>query len=432
MKRLIVIMICILSQFTHAASFQNLEQWQTQNGAQVVFYPAMEVPMLNIALAFAAGSAYDGSAFGLAAFTAAMMSQGSGPFDATQIAEKLASVGSQFDSQASRDMVMLQLKTLTREEALKPATETFSLILAKPAFRQEAFNQIKNQQLMAVAQIEESPDDVASRLFFENLYKNHPYGHPVNGNAETIKNIAPWQIREFYKKYYVAANATIVLVGAISSQKAHELADELTKNLPQGSAALSVPKATGLSKAEIVTKDFASSQTVLRLGQLAITHHDKNYFPLLVGNYILGGGSLVSRLALDIREKQGLTYNVSSQMIPLPGTGIFVIGLSTKNDQARHALDTTRSILEAFIKEGPTEQELIAAKKYLTGNFPQSLASNNQIAGVLLRLVFYHLPKDYLSSYRARIESVTLKSIKEAYASLIHPDKLLEVIVGKA
>ncbi len=176
---------------------------------------------------------------------------------------------------------------------------------------------------------------------------------------------------------------------------------------------------------------FPSSQTVLRLGQLGITHHDHHYFPLIVGNYILGGGSLVSKLSHELREKRGLTYGVYSQFFPRPGKGPFLISFSTKNSQSKTAIEVTRTTLSTFIKTGPSAHELLAAKQYLTGSYPLSLASNSSIADMLLKIAFYHLPSDYLQTYVEHINAVSTEDIKQAFQQLIVPNKLLQVSVGK-
>lgn len=433
MKKQAILILAACSLFAmqvHAASFKT-KKWLTANGARVVFYQAKEVPMLDIKVAFAAGSAYDGKAFGLGALTANLLDQGNGNLDANQVAEKLADTGAQFDVEISRDMSILSLKTLTSEQALHQAVDTFSLILNKPNFRQEAFNREKNQLLVAIAQSQESPDNVANITFFEKLYPNHPYGHPVNGTIDTVKAIQSWQVRNFYKHYYVGANAVIVLVGAISEEQAHQLAEQLTQSLPKGEAAAPIPKASPLPSAEKIKVDFPSSQTMIRLGQVGINHSSANYFPLLVGNYILGGGSLVSRLAVEVREQRGLTYGVISQFMPMPGDGPFLISFSTQNDQASNALEVTRETLTKFLQNGPDEQELTAAKQYMSGSFPLSLASNSNIATMLLQIAFYQLPDDYLDTYVARIESVTVADIKAAFDQQIKPDNMLLVSVGK-
>lgn len=427
----IIAIIISLSQPLFANTFKT-DKWQTANGVRVVFYQAMEVPMLDISLAFTAGSAFDGEYYGLSALTTQLINQGNAGKDATTIAQNLADTGSQFSAETNRDMVVLNLKTLTSEEPLEQSINTLSTIISKPDFPENSFQTEKKQLLMAIEQSEESPDEVANVRFFNTLYKGHPYAHPVNGTKESLNAIKKQQVIDFYKHYFVASNAVLVLVGAIDQQKAHQLAEQLTQELPQGHPALPIPKAEQLTKAEKIHIAFPSSQTVVRLGQIGIDHQNPNYFPLMVGNYILGGGGLVSKLGIEVREKRGLTYGVTSQFVPMPGNGPFLISLSTKNNQAATALKVTEDTLNRFINEGPDKQELEAAKQYMTGSFPLSLASNHAIATVLLRMAFYNLPDNYLDNYVAQINAVTIDGIKHAFQQQIHPEQLLLVTVGKS
>jgi zinc protease len=415
---------------TSQASQIKTESWETSKGTRVVFYKAMDVPMLYVNVAFAAGSAYDGERFGLSALTSDLLDQGNGKLNASQVAEQFADVGSQYNNEVSRDMASLQLKTLTEERALNQSMETLALIINKPQFKQEAFNRQKNQQLMAISKSQDSPEDVANIVFFNKLYQSHPYAHSINGNASTVKDLNVKHVRDFYRRYFVASNAVIVLVGAIDSEKAHKLAEQLTQDLPKGEPAPAIPKATSLNTNPNVSVPYPSSQTMLRLGQTGIGSNDPDFFPLMVGNYILGGGSLTSRLAQEVREKNGLTYGVSSQFIPMPGTGPFFISLSTKNSQAGTALKLTEDTLKTFLAKGPTEEELMAAKQYLVGSFPLSMASNGNIASILLHMAFYRLPEDYLDTYLARVEAVSLEDIKKAFDKHVQPNNLLLVTVG--
>lgn len=420
---------CAMS--SHAKPFKT-EKWVTNNGVRVVFYQAMEVPMLDISVAFAAGSVYDGDNYGLSALTNRLLNQGNAGMDATVLAEKLADSGAQYNAETSRDMVTLNLKTLSQKEVLEQATTNFSKIINHPDFPDEAFAREKNQLLMAQKQAEESPEEIATLIFFKSIYQNHPYAHPVNGTANTLEHLTKQQVKDFYKTYYVADNALVVMVGAIDSNTAHQLAEKLTHDLPKGNVAPIVTKALQITKAEKINISYPSSQTMIRLGQVGIDHQNPNFFPLVVGNYILGGGSLTSRLALEVREKRGLTYGVNSSFVPMPGEGPFLISLSTRNDQFAKALKITEDTIQKFINEGPTEQELTAAKQYITGSFPLSLASNSSIANILLRMAFYHLPDDYLDTYVARVQAVTSEQIKQAFKQQINPMKLSLITVGQS
>jgi len=406
------------------------ERWQTQKGVQVIFYKAMEVPMLDISLAFRAGSAYDGERFGLSAMTSHMLNQGNQGKGATVVAQSLANLGSQYSEENGYDMVVFNLRTLVSPEALSPSLAIFKGILNQPDFPPNAFAREKNQQLMAIKQSKDSPEDIAIKAFFKILYKDHPYGHPVDGTTETVSSIQREELVNFYKRYYVANNAILVIVGAIDNQQAHTLAENLTNPMTPGNKAPAIPEAKKLSTSQTVQIPFPASQTVLRLGQIGIDHNNPHYFPLMVGNYLLGGGALVSKLAIELREKNGLTYHVDSQFIPMPGKGPFLIGLSTRKKQTQKALTLTKEVLSNFIQKGPSEEELLAAKQYLTGSFPLSLSGNKAIAGILLRMAFYQLPDDYLDTYLKNIEAVTAASVQAAFQQVIDPKTLLLIEVG--
>ncbi len=429
-----LMIIVALIIFTHSALAKPFEirEWQTKKGAHVVFHQAPDVPMLDINIAFAAGSAYDGAQFGLSALTLNLLDQGNGGLDAGVIADKFAEAGAQYSGASSQDIMALTLRTLTRPDALKQATDMFALLINHPNFPADAFLREKNQQLMRIKQNNERPNTIARNTFYQTLYGKHPYGHPIAGRSETVNALKVEDVRHFYQQYVVSKNAVIVLVGDINEATAHQLAERITRDLPKGQAAAAIPSAPPLAEEINIEILHDAPQSALRLGQLGITHHNSDYFALQVGNYILGGASMESRLAHELREKRGLTYGVSSNFSPMPGNGPFIISLSTKHNQAKIAWDVARETLASMIKSGPNEQELRAAKQYLTGSFPLSLASNRNIANLLLRITFYDLPKDFLNTYIDHINAVSIADIKQAFQHQINPDKLLQITVGRS
>ena len=433
MKKIIMgIMIfawCCFASAKATKPFKTIE-WTTKNGVHVIFHPAMEVPMLDVSIAFAAGSAYDKSHWGLSALTTRLLNEGSSGLDANTVAERLANTGAQYAGSNNQDMVVLSLKTLTEPQALTAAVDVFSSIVAHPNFAESVVLREKNQQLMAIDRALESPETVAYQTFLQVLYQKHPYAHPVMGTRETVAELTIGDVRHFYHQFFVGHNATMVLVGAIDEPSARRLVTRMTADLPAGRLAPVVPAATPTTGPMDIVVPFASAQTVVCLGQLGITHHDEDYFPLMVGNYILGGGSLVSQLAQELRESRGLTYGVSSQFSPMPGVGPFLINLSTKNNQAKTAIEVTRAVVSSFVKKGPSDNELLAAKRYLTGAYPLSLASNRSIADIMLKMAFYHLPDDYLVTYLSNVNAVQKKDIIRAFQQKILPNRWLQITVG--
>jgi zinc protease len=173
-----------------------------------------------------------------------------------------------------------------------------------------------------------------------------------------------------------------------------------------------------------------STQTHVLMGAPAISRTDPDFFPLYVGNHILGGGGLVSELNEEVREKRGLSYSVSSAFAPMAQAGPFTLGLQTRNDQMEEALRVLRETLQRFHDQGPTEEELIAAKKNITGGFALRIDSNSKIIEYLAVIGFYGLPLDYLETFNDKVMAVTRAQIREAFQRRVHPGVMATVIVG--
>jgi zinc protease len=166
------------------------------------------------------------------------------------------------------------------------------------------------------------------------------------------------------------------------------------------------------------------------MGAPGIDRNDPDFFPLYVGNHILGGSGLVSLLYEEVREKRGLSYSVSSAFIPMQKKGPFMLGLQTRNDQLDEALGVLRETLQRFHDEGPTKEELVAAKKNITGGFALRIDSNSKIIQYLAVIGFYGLPLDYLETFNDKVMAVTPGQIRDAFQRRVHPDVMATVIVG--
>ena len=147
---------------------------------------------------------------------------------------------------------------------------------------------------------------------------------------------------------------------------------------------------------------------------------------------MLGGGGMVSRLFEEVREKRGLSYSAYSYFSPMRYAGPFLAGLQTKTEQVNEALAVLMENIEKFIAEGPTEDELIASKKNITGGYPLRIDSNSKILDYVVVIAFYKLPLNYLETFNAKVEAVTIDQIKDAFKRRVTPDKLVTVMVGSA
>ena len=426
-------MLCLFLTAAHTHAGLAIQNWTTSNGARVYFVPAPELPMVDIRVVFDAGSAKDAGKGGVAQLTNSLLGTGAGNLNADQIAERFEGVGAQFGSDAQRDMAMVSLRSLTTERSLlDPALDTFTLVLTQPAFPAADFERERKRMLIALRAQEESPAEIANKAFFKLVYGDHPYAQPSLGSEESVQSLTRDDIKHFHQRYYVGRNATVAIVGALDRAGAERLAERVIGKLPAGEAAPIVPPVPPLAQPKSERIDFPSEQTHVLMGQPGITREDPDYFALYVGNHVLGGSGLVSRISDEVREKRGLSYSSYSYFVPMRAQGPFIAGLQTRNDQAEQALTVLRDTVRDFMNKGPTDAELTAAKKNLKGGFALRLNSNGKIVENLAMIGFYRLPLDYLDTYIAKVEAVGAKEIRDAFQRRINPDRMVTVRVGGA
>ncbi len=414
-----------------AAAIPDIQHWRTDNGARVYFVEAHEIPMVQLSIAFDAGSARDPvDRPGLAHLTSLMLDEGAGELSGDAIAQRLESVGAVFGSDNARDMSVVELRSLSDAAMLDVAVAVLADILARPTFPADALAREKDRALVRLAQREQSPQETAQTEFYATLFGTHPYATPPEGEEAGIKALTRDELREFHKRYFTGANAVIAIVGDLTISEARAIAAKIIGGLPAGKPAPPLASVQALERARQKDVRFNSAQSHILLGQPGVARGDPDYFPLYVGNHVLGGSGLVSRLSNEIREQRGLAYSVYSYFVPMRELGPYVIGLQTRNDQTGVALDVVRNTVERFVAEGPTADELQAAKQNITGAFPLNLDSNKKIAGNVLNIAFYGLPLDYLNTFTDNVERVTLEQVRDAFKRRVDPKRLVRVIVG--
>ncbi|WDY58314.1 pitrilysin family protein [Pseudomonas sp. PSKL.D1] len=407
----------------------NIQNWQTAEGARVLFVEARELPMFDLRVTFAAGSSQDGNTPGLAALTNAMLNEGVAGKDVTAIAEGFEGLGADFGNGSYRDMAVASLRSLSAKDKREPALKLFAEVAGKPTFPEDALKRIKNQLLAGFEYEKQSPGKIAGKALFGKLYGDHPYAHPSDGSAESIPGITLEQLRAFHAKAYTPGNAVIALVGDLSRAEAETIAAQVSAALPKGPA-LAKPAQPAEPKAGATHIDFPTKQTHLMLAELGIDRQDPDWPALSLGNQILGGGAFGTRLMSEVREKRGLTYGVYSVFSPMQVRGPFMINLQTRAELSEGTLKLVQGILADYLKNGPTQQELDDAKRELAGSFPLSNASNASIVGQLGAIGFYNLPLTWLEDFMQQSQALTVEQVKAAMNKHLAADKLVIVTVG--
>ena len=425
---------------THSLAAIPIQKWTLPGGATVFLVESPAIAMLDVQIDFDAGSRRDppGKA-GLASVTAGQAGKGvvarsgQSALDENAIGEAWADLGAQYSSGAGSDRMSFSLRTLTEPDLLAKAAALAARQIGEPAFTEAVWQRDRQRAIAGLKEAYTRPGNVAGRAFSQAVYGRHPYG--FEPTEATLSSISVQDMQQFYAATVVPCRARISLVGAVTRAQADSLARQLLARLPQtdcsGLPALPViPEVAALTQPVQQTIPFDAAQAQVLFGQPGYKRNDPAFFPLLVGNYILGGGGFVSRLQNEVREKRGLTYGVSSNFAPGLHAGAFTVGLQTRPDQAAQALDVARTVVKDFVANGPTELELKAAKDNLMGGFALLIDSNRKLLGNISNIAWNDLPLDYLDTWTSQVDKVTLSDIKTAFAAKLQPDKMVVIVLG--
>lgn len=407
-----------------------IQHWQTAQGLEVYFVHASDIPMVDVRLTFDAGSARDGAVQGVAKLTNYLLSQGAGGKNANEIAEGFENVGAGFGSGSLKDMAWLSLRTLTEPDFMKPALENFITVATKPDFPQPDLGRAIKQTLVALKAEEADPGAIASKAYYKALYREHPYGQPSKGTPESLAKIDRERLIRHYKQYYVAKNGLLAIVGDVDRAAAEKIAESISTGLAVGEKASPLPSVQPLADSKEIRIPFPSKQAHVMIGAPAIERGNPDYYALYLGNHVLGGGGFTSRLVKEVRQKRGYAYSVYSYFMLMKQAGPYLIGMQTRGSQVDDAIKVVRETLDGFIKSGPTDEEILASKKNITGGFPLRVASNSDIVEYLALIGFYDLPLDYLDTFTGNIQRQEKDDIVKAFQRHVDPKKLVTVVVG--
>jgi zinc protease len=408
-----------------------IQHWQAPSGAQVYFVENHDLPIVDVSVNFPAGSGFDTARqSGLAAMTQGMLDHGTTKLSEDDISRKLADVGAELNGNFDQDRAGLSLRTLSSAPERDEALKVLAGLLQQPSFPQQILAREKARTIAALKDAQTQPEAIAVKDFAKAVYGSHPYGLPLNGEIGTVGAIRRADVVTFYRRHYGAKTAVVALMGDVTRAQAEAIAQQLTADLPPGGALGEIPPVNPHIRASELRVQHPATQSHILMGAPGITRTDPDYFTLYVGNYVLGGGGFVSRLMNVVREKNGLAYSVYSYFFPLQQAGLFQIGLQTKKEQTDEALAMVRSTLDRYIQEGPTEQELQAAKDNIIGGFPLRIDSNKKIVEYLGVIGFYHLPLTYLDDFTGKVQNVTVAEIHDAFSRRVDPHAMATVIVG--
>lgn len=428
----------LLIAASHSWAALPIAHWTQPNGAQIYLVESSAIPMLDIQIDFDAGSRRDSVAqAGLAQATALMLTKGiraqagQKALDENAVGEAWADLGAMFDFSVSTDRMSFTLRSLSDQSVLERAVALAGRQLGQPAFPKSVWQRERQSLIAALKEAKTHPATWAELSLNAHVYGLHPYGFETSD--ATLMQIQMEDMQHFYKTHLTSCRARISMVGAVNRAQADVLASQLLAYLPNQAHCPNLPvlpEVKSLAQAEVVRVPFKSAQAHVLIAQPGFKRNDPDFFALIVGNYILGGGGFVSRLTEEVREKRGLSYSVYSNFAPGLHAGAFTISLQTRPDQANQAVKVAHEVLGRFVAEGPTAEELQAAKDNLIGGFPLLLDSNRKLLGNVANIAWNQLPLNYLTTWTQQVEAVNAAQIKAAFERILQPEKMVTVIVG--
>ncbi len=441
MRLLHQITIFLFSLFGLIASVQAtlpIEQLESFNGARAYLVQTKSLPMVDIEVSIDAGDRYDPAGkSGLADLVAGLMTYGArgdkGLLSEAQIADEIADLGANIGFSVSGERATLRIRSLSRKDLRDRVVQLAAAMLSAPSYDANIVAREKQRTITSLLEAETKPEYVLERRFKSMVYGNYPLAQ--SPSVKSVSAITPADLAQFHKRFYRSDRMIVSIVGDVDQAQAKEIVQNLLKKIPQAGpniptlAQLQRSPVESLSEREVFIP-FDSQQAHIAMGMTAVTRNNPDYFPLLVGNYILGGGGFVSRLMSEVREKRGLAYSVFSYFSPGKDAGIFQAGLQTKSDQGSLALEVMSQTIAHFIANGPTVSELLAAKANLVNGYPLRIDNNRKLLDNVSSIVWNDLPLNTMEIWTQQVEAVTLDQVTAAFQKYLAMDRMKIVVLG--
>ena len=412
-----------------AASAMTIEKIVSPAGIEAWLVREQATPLVALSYAFHGGSSQDqADKSGTANLTADMMDEGAGDLDSKAFHERLENRAIELGFQVGRDYFHGSLRTLSenRDEAF----DLLRLALNKPRFDAEALERVRGQEVAGLRRETTNPNNIASKSWWTTAFPDHPYGRQTKGTLDTVPRVTADDLRDYVRRVFARNELTISIVGDIDAKAAGELIDRAFAALPAKNDLKPVAAATPRGLGRRIVTDLDVPQAVMTFGGNGIERNDPDFMAAYIANHILGGGSFSSRLYREVREKRGLAYGVSDSLVWFKRAAVVLGGTATRADRTAETLDIIEKETKRMAEEGPTPEEMAAAKAFLKGTYALSLDTSAKIAAQLTQIQLDRLGIDYIQRRGALIDAVTIADAKRV-AKRLYGGGMLVTVVGR-
>jgi zinc protease len=428
MNRLVLTVALVFAAVTARAEIA-IQEVTSPGGFKAWLVEEPSIPFVALEIRFRGGASLDAPGKrGAANLMVGLLEEGAGDLDARGFAEAAESIAVRFDYDISDDAVSISAQFLT--ETQDSAVALLRQSLVEPRFDEDAIDRVRAQVLSGIRSDLKDPNAIASAAFDAAVFGDHPYGSPSEGTEESVSALSRDDMLQAHRDTLARDRIYVSAAGDISAEELATLMDALLRDLPATGAPL--PERVEVETAGGVTVvPFDTPQSVAIFGHKGLKRDDPDFFAAYVMNVIFGGGGFEARLMQEVREKRGLTYGISSFIVPKDHAELYMGQVASANDRVAEAIAVVQDEWAKLAAEGVTEDELVRAKTYLTGSYPLRFDGNGRIANILVGMQMDDLPIDYAQTRNAKIEAVTLDDIRRVAAEVLMPEALTFVVVGQ-
>lgn len=428
MTRFIAAMMVAFVAAFPAYAETKIEEVVSPGGITAWLVQEPSIPFTALELRFRGGASLDAPGKrGAINLMTGLLEEGAGDLDARGFARAQESLAASFSYRAGEDSLAVSAKFLTENRDEAVALLRSSII--EPTFEQEAIDRVREQVLSSLRSDAKDPDKIARAAFDAMAFGDHPYASQFDGTIDSVTALTRDDILEAHAAVFAKDRLYVGAVGDITPEELGPLLDDLLGALPEIGAPQ--PEAADiLIKGGTTVIPFDTPQSVAIFGQRGIQQSDPDFFAARLLNQILGAGGFESRLMQEVREKRGLTYGVYSYLVPQDHAATLQGQVASANDRIAEAVAVIRDEWARAAAEGVTQEELDAAKTYVTGSYPLRFDGNGPIAKIMVGMQMLGLPIDYIPTRNDKVEAVTLDDVQRVAAELLDADSLHFVIVG--
>jgi len=306
--------------------------------------------------------------------------------------------------------------------------------LLTPAFPEDELKKSVSERIASVRQGEDSTRVKGRRALMQALYpKDSPfYTFNPDETVKALQGMTRAKVQKWFQTYYGPDRAIIVIVGDVNAQDVFAKIEQRLGGWKKvGGPPVEAPQ-TPINAAPKRINVFMADKSnvdIMQGVQSTVTRLDPNYYPVMLGNYILGGG-VSGRLFSQIRNEMGLTYGIGSGLSAGKLAGPWSLSLTVNPSVIDKALDAVQTVLKTWADQGITEQELSDAKTEITGLYKVGLGSNRGLAGVMIQYEALGLGAEFVREHPKRVMAVTRDQVNEEIKKAFHINRLVTVVSG--